>query len=200
MTITIDLGAKEGAAAMRLAWPPLSDEELLALCRRNRELRIERTAEGEILFMAPAGGETGNRNLKIGRQLDAWAEQDGSGLAFDSSTGFRLPNGALRSPDAAWIRRSRWETLTDEQREAFPPLCPDFVVELLSPSDRLSDALAKMDEYIANGAALGWMIDRRNRQVYVYRPNQPVEVRNDPTDVSGDPVLPGFVLDLRKIF
>lgn len=199
MNLTIDINLPPEAGGVYLTFPRMSDGEFFEFCRRNRDLRIERTSEGEIIIMPPAGSDTGSRNLEIARQLGNWTEQNGTGIAFDSSTGFTLPNGATRSPDASWVRKSRWEALTEEERERFAPLCPDFVVELMSPSDRQEETRAKLDEYIANGAALGWMIDRKNRQVYVCRPGHPAEVLNNPAEVSGDPVLPGFVLDLRRI-
>ncbi len=178
----------------------MTDAQFFAFCQQNRDLRIERTARGEIIIMPPAGGETGDRNADLTMQLRFWAKQDGTGVAFDSSTGFALPNGADRSPDVAWVLRTRLAVLTPEQKRRFLPVCPDFVVELRSPSDRLADTQAKMEEYLANGARLGWLIDPTNRQVHVYRPNTPVEQLDDPATVSGDPVLPGFMLDVPAIF
>ncbi|MBI2876469.1 MAG: Uma2 family endonuclease, partial [Candidatus Tectomicrobia bacterium] len=151
----------------------LSDEQFHRLCQNNRDLRIELTAQGELIIMPPTGSKTGWRNAKIIHRLTAWAEQDRSGLTFDSSTGFTLPNGAKRSPDAAWIRRERWEALTEEEQEGFAPICPDFVLELRSPADKLSMVQDKMHEYMENGAQLGWLIDPKERRVYVYRPGQP---------------------------
>ena len=150
--------------------------------------------------MPPAGGETGRSNAQITRQLGNWAELDQSGIAFDSSTGFRLPNSAVRSPDAAWMLRTRYEAIPLRQRRQFVPACPDFVLELRSPSDRLRDVRDKLAEYLANGARLGWLLDPRARRVYVYRPDAPVERLDDPPTVAGDPVLPGFVLDLREVW
>jgi Uma2 family endonuclease len=178
----------------------LSEDQLFELCQINRDLRIERNAAGELLLMPPAGGGTGDRNSEINMQLRLWAKRDGSGVAFESSTGFRLPNTALRSPDASWVQRSRLEQLSATQYERFLPLCPDFALELRSPSDSLSDAQAKMEEYHANGARLGWLLDPVRRHVYVYRPATPVERLDNPDTVAGDPVLPGFVLDLREIW
>lgn len=157
----------------------LSDDELFDLCARNRELRIERTAEGDLIVMTPAGGETAHRNAKITAALLMWADHDGTGIAFDSSAGFLLPNGAERSPDAAWVERSRWAALPPEGREKFVPLAPDFVVELRSRSDRLSVLQAKMEEYRDNGVRLGWLLDPEERRVHVYRRRQPVEVLED---------------------
>ncbi len=178
----------------------LTEDQLFELCQINDILRIERTAEGELLIMPPAGMRTGHRNMKIAVRLGSWAERDGTGLAFDSSAGVTLPNGAVRSPDAAWIERSRWEGVARERREKFAPICPDFVVELRSPSHTLHDLQAKMAEYLANGARLGWLLYPPTRHVHVYRPGAPVEILEDPEAVSGDPVLPGFVLNPREIW
>lgn len=178
----------------------LSDEQFFQLCQINRDVRLERTAEGRIIVMPPTGGETGNRNHEINGQFYVWAKQEKSGAGFDSSTGFKLPSGADRSPDAAWVRRERLAQLTAEQKRKFLPLCPNFVIELRSPSDTLDDVKAKMNEYIANGAELGWLIDPEARCVHVYRPNTEVEILENPAEVSGDPELPGFVLDLREIW
>ena len=177
----------------------LTDEQFFLLCQHNRELRFERTAKGEILIMPPTGGETGNRNADLTFQLQAWSRQNNLGKAFDSSTGFKLPNGANRSPDASWVKRDRWFALTPEQRKKFLPLCPDFVVELRSPSDALKETQEKMQEYIDNGARLGWLIDPQTRRVEIYRPNQDVEILENPATVPGEDVLPGFVLDLNCI-
>lgn len=178
----------------------LTDDQLFKFCAINRELRIERTAQGELQIMPPTGFETGHREIKIAAALEAWAERDGTGVAVGSSTGFLLPNGAMRSPDAAWVRRSRLAALTREQKGKFIPLCPDFVVELRSPTDRMSTVQAKMQEYIENGAQLGWLIDPEERRVYIYRQQGPVESLNAPTTISGHPMLPGFVLDLQPIW
>ncbi|NHC33653.1 Uma2 family endonuclease [Scytonema millei] len=177
----------------------LTDEQFFQLCQHNRDLQFERTAKGEILIMPPTGGETGNRNFEVTVQLGIWNKQSNLGKGFDSSTGFKLPNGANRSPDAAWVRLERWEALTTEQREKFVPLCPDFVVELLSPSDSLKETQAKMQEYIDNGTRLGWLIIRKTQRVEIYRPNRDVEVVENPTTLSGEDILLGFVLDLRTI-
>ena len=178
----------------------LTDDQFFEFCQINRDLRIERTAEGDLVIMPPEGGETGHRSILLGMFLTQWALQDGTGVTFGSSTGFHLPNAAMRAPDAAWVRRSRLATLTTDQKQKFLPLCPDFVVEIRSPSDRLSLAQAKMQEYLDNGAQLGWLIDPLSRQVYVYRPNRPVERLENPATLAGDPVLPGFVLDLPQIW
>ena len=178
----------------------LTDDRLLELSSLNKDLRLERTAGGDLEIMPPTGGETSNRNVKITARLDAWAERDGAGVAFDSSGGFVLPNGAVRSPDASWVRRERLTGLTVEQKRTFLPLRPDFVIELRSPSDSLTMVKAKMHEYVENGARLGWLLDPEERKVYVYRPDASVELLEGPTELSGDPVLLGFVLDLRPIW
>jgi Uma2 family endonuclease len=177
----------------------LTDDAFYALCRANPEVKFERTAEGELIVMPPTGGESGNRNAKLTTRLENWAEADGSGLTFDSSTCFRLPNGANRSPDAAWILLSCWEALTPEQRRRFPPIAPDFVVELRSDTDSLTTTQSKMQEYIDNGVRLGWLLNPQEQQVEIYRQGQDKQVLSAPTSLSGEGVLPGFVLDLRGI-
>jgi Uma2 family endonuclease len=178
----------------------VSEDQFFALCQLNRDLRIERNAKGELLIMPPTGGGTGRRNAEITWQLVDWAKRDGTGVPFDSSTGFRLPNTAVRSPDAAWMLAARYDAIPADQRERFIPACPDFALELRSPSDQLSDVQAKMQEYLDNGLRLGWLLDPEPRHVYVYRPNVPVERLDDPATVAGDPVLPGFVLNLRAVW
>ena len=178
----------------------LSDDQLLALCSLNRGLRIERNARGELVLMPPAGGATGDRESEINMQLRIWAKRDGTGTAFGSSTGFRLPNGAMRAPDAAWVPHDRLASITPAEREKFLPLCPDLVIELRSPSDALGDLQAKMEEWIANGARLGWLIDPYPKHLYVYRPGASVERLENLDTISGDPLLPGFVLDLKAIW
>lgn len=177
----------------------LTDEQFFHLCQNNRDLKFERSASGDLIIMPPTGSETGNRNIKLSAQLENWSSQNNLGLAFDSSTGFKLPNGADRSPDAAWVKKERWDALTPEEKEKFAPLCPDFVVELRSKTDSLEKLQAKMQEYIENGAKLGWLLDRQNQRVEIYRPNQPVEILSSPQSLSGEDVLPGFVLDLTSI-
>jgi len=195
---------QEGVAPWVLQMPEgldLTDDQFFEFCVLNRKLlRIERTAEGEILIMSPTGGRGSNQNLWITMQLALWAESDGTGVAFDSNGGFTLPNNAMRSPDAAWVDRRRLAPLTAEEKGKFLPLCPDFVVELRSPSDRLADLKQKMEEYISNGALLGWLIEPFERQVFVYRPNQPIQQLDQPASVDAGPELPGFVLDLTKIW
>jgi Uma2 family endonuclease len=178
----------------------LTDEQFELLCRENPELRLELTAQRELVIMPPTGSESGWRSGEVFFSLTAWAKQDRTGLSFDSSTGFTLPNGAIRSPDASWVKRERWDALTKEQRVKFAPLCPDFVVEVRSPTDKFFDLQEKMQEYIDNGARLGWLIDPSEKRVYVYRSGQPVETLDNPISVSGDPVLPGFVLTVRELW
>jgi len=178
----------------------LTDDQLFELCQLNGDWRIEYTAQGELLVMPPTGGETSNRNAELTYQVQAWTRRDQAGVAFDSSGGFKLPNGATRSPDAAWVRRSRLAGLTREQKQKFLPLCPDFVVELRSPTDNLQAVLDKMQEYLDNGAQLGWLLDPLTRRVHVYLPQRSPEILEAPSTVSADPLLPGFALDLQKIW
>jgi len=178
----------------------MDDDQLFEFCRINREWRIERNAEGELEVMVPTGGETSNRNFKLVVQLGIWTDRDGTRVAFESNGGFILPNGAMRSPDASWARRERLANLTAEQKQRFLPLCPDFVIELRSPSDPLTPLEARMREYLENGARLGWLIDPEERKVQVHRPGGPPEVLDRSDRLSGDPELPGFVLDLRSIW
>jgi Uma2 family endonuclease len=177
-----------------------SDEEFELLCERNRDLRIERTATGDLILMPPTGEETGDRNSELNMQLRLWAKKDGTGRVFDSSTGFVLPNGANRSPDAAWVWKSKLSDVPVAKREKFLPLCPDFVVELRSPTDSLTELLAKMDEYVGNGVRLGWLIDPQERRVHIFPAQSPVSVLESPERLSGEPELPGFVLELNEIW
>ena len=176
----------------------LSDEQFYRLCQVNRDLRLERTAEGKLIIMPPTGWGTGNRNFRMGQQLGNWADADGTGIGFDSSTGFRLPNRAIRSPDAAWVKRDRLEVLNPDP-DRFLPLCPDFVIELRSASDMLSDVQAKMQEYLENGLRLGWLINPQDQQVEVYSCDRAVQVLDSPTKLSAEPILPGFILDLTHV-
>lgn len=175
----------------------LTDEQFFQLCLNNQDLKFERTDKGELIIMPPTGGNTGRYNLKIAQQLANWSDADGTGVAFDSSTGFKLPNGANRSPDAAWIPLEKWNSLTPEQQEKFPPMCPDFVIELRSSSDALKPLQEKMQEYIDNGTRLGWLLNRKDRQVEIYRQGQNKEVLTSPITLSGEDVLPKFVLNLE---
>jgi Uma2 family endonuclease len=178
----------------------LTDDDFFELCRVNRDLRLERTAEGDLIIMPPTGSETGNRNFTLTGLFSAWVEADGTGLAFDSSAGFTLPNGAIRSPDLAWVRLERWEQLSSREKEKFAPLCPDFVIELRSPSDSLEDLHAKMGEYIDNGAELGWLIDPLERKVYIFSPSAPLVCLDNPASVSGEPILHGFELRVSRLW
>lgn len=178
----------------------MTPDEFFQFCRQNPDLHAELTAEGEVIFMSPSGGSTGARNAHVVKMLGRWADEDGSGIVFDSSTGFVLPNGAVRSPDAAWVRRTRLSELPSEEYERFLPLCPDFVVEVASPSDRLPDLQAKMDEYMSNGAQLGWLIVPDSRSVTVYHPGEAAQHINDATRIDGEPILPDFVLDLNPVW
>lgn len=178
----------------------LTDDDFYRFCQANDRWQLELSKEGDLIIMMPAGGETGRRNARLNKWLAVWADEDGTGEYFDSNTGFILPNGAERAPDAVWLRKERWAGLSKNQREKFIPLCPDFVVELRSRTDRLKPLQAKMEEYIENGAQLGWLIDPYKRRVYVYRPNAPMERFDQPESVSGDPVLPGFVLPVAGLW
>lgn len=183
----------------------LTDEQFERLCAANPEIKFERTPTGELVVMSPTGGETGMNNATLIARFVVWNEQTSSGKVFDFSTCFKLPGGGVgearsssfRSPDVAWIERSRWDSLTPEQKRKFPPICPDFVLELLSPTDNLTTTQAKMQEYFNSGARLGWLFNPEDRQVEIYRPDQPVEVLQAPTTLSGEFVLPGFTLDLE---
>jgi Uma2 family endonuclease len=178
----------------------LTDEQFYQLCSSNPDVRFERNATGELIIMPPVGGESGNRNGRVNQQLFNWSDIDNTGIAFDSSTGFKLPNGAELSPDASWVKLSRWNALTSEQQTRFLPLSPDFVIELLSPSDSLKMTQKKMKEYQSNGVRLGWLINRKLRQVEIYRVGKEVEVLDNPSSLSGEDVLPGFVLNLDAIW
>jgi Uma2 family endonuclease len=176
----------------------LDDDLFFAICQANREYRIERTANGDIDIMPPTGGETGSRNARLNRLLGNWADRDGRGEVFGSSTGFALPNGATRSPDASWVKHERLTRLTPEQKRTFLPLAPDFVLELASPSDSVESLREKMDEYLANGTSMGWLLVPEERKVYVYARGEDVQCLENPTELSGDPLMPGFKLGLSK--
>ena len=178
----------------------LTDEQFYQLCQKNQNLRFERNSTGEIIIMPPVGGESSNRNGRINQKLFNWSDKDGTGIAFDSSGGFKLPNGADRSPDASWVKLDRWNNLTSEQKTKFLPIAPDFVIELMSPSDSLKTTQQKMEEYINNGVFLGWLINRKNRQVEIYRIGKEVEVLDNPDSLSGEDILLGFILDLEMIW
>jgi Uma2 family endonuclease len=178
----------------------LTDEQFYQLCQANRDLRFERNSSGDLVIMSPTGGETSNRNGRLIQQLFNWSDRDGTGIAFDSSGGFKLLNNADRSPDAAWIPLEKWNALTAEERQKFLPLCPDFVIELRSPTDSLKTLQDKMQEYINNGTHLGWLINSQDKQVEVYRQNKEVEVLISPNSLSGENILSGFVLNLEVIW
>jgi Uma2 family endonuclease len=196
---------EQSSASFVLHFAPLlknlSEQDFFDFCMLNfRDSRIELTTAGDLIIMAPTGGKTGNRNYELIGNFWAWGKKDGTGKGFDSSTVFALPNGAKRSPDLAWVRNERWKALTDEEQERFPPLCPDFVVELRSHSDSLRELQEKMQEYLENGVQLGWLIDPFERKVYVHRPQMGVECLDNPATVSGEPLLRGFVLDVQSLW
>jgi Uma2 family endonuclease len=178
----------------------LTGEDFDQLVRDNPELRMELTATGELILMSPTGSKTGLRNAELNRQFGNWAKANRSGVVFDSSTLFVLPNGARRSPDASWIKLERWNALTAEEQEGFAPLCPDFVIELRSRSDDLPPLEDKMLEYIANGAQMAWLIDPLRKRVYIYRPGLDTEMVEDPEEVGGDPELPDFILNVGELW
>lgn len=189
-TITLDLAP----------FIQMTDDQFFELCQHHQDYRFERNAAGALIIMSPAGGETSRRNLSISGQLYQWNQRSQLGIAFDSSGGFKLPNGADRSPDASWLKLERWQALMPEERQKFLPLCPDFVVELRSPSDSLTKLQEKMQEYMTNGARLGWLIDPQSQQVEIYRPGQSPEGLTSPSVLWGEEVLPNFELDLSDIF
>jgi Uma2 family endonuclease len=178
----------------------LTAAQFQRICRDNRDLRLELTSNGDLIIMPPTGSRTGQRNANLTRQLATWAQKDGTGVAFDSSTGFTLPDGAILSPDASWVRCERWDVLTEEEQEGFAPLCPDFVIELRSHSNMLKSLQDKMQEYMENRAQLAWLIDPVERRVYIYRTGEEVETLIDPATVSADPILRGFVLQLAELW
>lgn len=178
----------------------LTDEAFYQLCRNNPDAKFERTAKGELVIMSPVGGEGGKREADLITDLNLWNRQTKLGVVFSSSAGFKLPNGADRSPDAAWVRQDRWDALTSEQKRRFPPLAPDFVIELRSPSDDLLTLRAKMQEYRENGVQLGWLLNPMDQQAEIYRQGQEVEVLQSPSQLSGEDILPGFVLELAAIW
>lgn len=178
----------------------MTQDQFFDLCQQNPEMRFERNAKGELIIMPPAGGESSAQNLSVASQLYAWVKRAGIGKAFDSSGGFILPNGANRSPDTSWISPEQLARITAEQMKKFLPVCPFFLVELISPSDSLKKTQEKMEEYMANGTMLGWLIIPEKKQIHVYRPGQPVQVLDNPQTLAGDPELPGFVLDLEPVW
>lgn len=183
---------------LRAGW--LSRSEFLRLCRDNPDLRLERTAEGDLCLMTPTTTDGGFRSGEVFFQLKLWSVKDGTGMAFDSSTGYTLPNGAIRSPDSSWVERRRYVTLSDEERNGFASLAPDFAIEVRSKTDRLTDLREKLKEYVENGVRLGWLIDPLERRVEIYRPRHEPQRIENPTNVTADPELPGFTLDLTVIW
>ncbi|MFN7528125.1 MAG: Uma2 family endonuclease [Dolichospermum sp.] len=178
----------------------MTDDQFFDFCQLNRHFRIERNQIGDLFIMSPTGSETEERNFNLIVQLGIWTKQDGTGVGFGSSGGFTLPNGAVRSPDAAWIKRTKWEAIPADKRKKFAPICPEFIVELRSENDNLSTLKEKMQEYIDNGTQLAWLIDRKQRKVFIYRPNCGVEELDNPQTLTGEDILPGFVLDLSEIW
>lgn len=178
----------------------LTDEQFYHICRSNTDVKFERNPTGELIILPPTGGETGKHNAEMLIDLGIWNRQTKLGVLFDSSTCFKLPNGADRSPDIAWIRQDRWDGLTVEEKEKFPAIAPDFTVELMSPSDNLKDLRSKMREYIDNQVKLGWLINRQTRQVEIYRLGQAVEILECPAQLSGENILPGLMLNLQALW
>jgi Uma2 family endonuclease len=199
-TVSVDSSFLPIVLDFRDVLEKMNDDEFEKFCRQNPNVEIELTKEGELVIMPPTGGETGIRNFSLIFEFGKWLEKNPSGVGFDSSTVFKLPSGAKRSPDLAWTTNEKWNALSAEERKKFPPLCPDFVVELRSPSDSLLNLQNKMSEYIENGAALGWLIDPLEKKVYVYRPAAETEVLDNPKQVSGERLLKGFSLNARKLW
>ena len=179
---------------------PITAEEFEELCGKYDELRLELTSSGELIVMPPTGSLTGKRNSDLTYQLGGWCRKHRIGVCFGVDTGFILPNGAIRGPDASWVRLEKWDSLTKPEKDGFAPICPDFVVELRSKSDRLTVLFNKMTEYIENGASLGWLIDPSTRRIYVYRPDEEMIVLDNPKSVSGEPLLPGFILETAEVW
>ncbi|WP_341730786.1 Uma2 family endonuclease [Microcoleus sp. EPA2] len=178
----------------------ITDDQFYQLCRQNPDVKFERNAKGEIIIVSPTGGETGSYNSEINADFVIWNRQTKLGICFDSSTCFKLPSGANRSPDVSWIKQERWDALTPEQKQKFPPISPDFVLELMSPTDSLKETQDKMQEYMNNGVKLGWLINSKTRSVEIYRPGQEIEVLESPAQLSGEDILPGFVLNLQRVW
>jgi Uma2 family endonuclease len=178
----------------------ITDDQFYQLCRENPDVKFERNAKGEIIVLLPTGGETGSYNSEINADFGIWNRQTKLGICFDSSTCFKLPSGANRSPDFSWIEKTRWDVLTAEQKQKFPPISPDFVLELMSPTDSLKDTQNKMQEYMDNQVKLGWLINRKTRRVEIYHQGKEVEILESPTELSGEDILPGFVLNLQTLW
>ena len=201
MTATLTPPTEERDEALVLHFDrKMGEDEFYNFCMLNRDLNLELSSEGDLIIVPPAGMKAGNRNFELTGRFAAWVQQDGTGVGFNSSAMFSLPNGAKRSPDLSWVRKERWEALTEKEQERFSPICPDFVVELRSPSDSLKRLQNKMEEYVENGAQLGWLLDPSTRRVYVYRPGAEVETLEDPETVSGEPLLRGFTLGVRALW
>ena len=198
-TLTPPTEERDEALVLHLGWK-MSGDEFYDFCMRHEDLNLELSSEGDLIIVPPTGMETGKLNFELTGIFAAWVKQDGTGVGFDSSSMFSLPNGAKRSPDLCWVKKERWEALTQTEQEKFSPICPDFVVELRSPSDSLKRLQKKMEEYVENGAQLGGLLDPSTRKVYVYRPGAEVEVLEDPETVSGEPLLRGFALDVRALW
>jgi Uma2 family endonuclease len=197
MQILVD----ESERPLAIQWERgMTDDEYVEFCAENPDLRVERSAKGDILIMPPVGGESSFRNSELSAELRSWARKDGRGRAFDSSVEYFLPNGAAYSPDASWVLRSRLDKLTRDEKRKFPRLCPDFVIELMSPSDRLSKLKAKMREWMENGAQLGWLLDPDHRTAYIYRPDHEPEQIVNPERLAGEDPVAGFVLELADIW
>lgn len=200
--MTVQLSTTQEILPLKIKLDPIvtmTDEQFFAFCQLNRDVKIERNVRGELVFMPPKGSESEQRNFNLIGQLWVWTKQDGKGVGFGSSGGFTLPNGAVRSSDAAWIEKTRWEEIDLELRKRFAPICPDFVVELRSETDNLQVLQEKMEEYIENGTKLGWLIDPQQQKVYIYRPNSQLEELVKPSSLSGEDVLSGFVLELKDL-
>jgi len=179
---------------------PINDDEFLKLSRENQDLQIEMTKDGDLIIMPGTGGLTGNRNARIIARAVMWAEKDGTGVTFDSDTIFRLSNGAKRLPDFSWVKNEKWNSLDENEKEKIVPFAPDFLIELRSPSDSFEDLQTKMQEYIENGASLGWLIDPTERKVYVYCRNDEIEILENPKEISGEPLLKDFTLNLQEVW
>ncbi|WP_019508620.1 Uma2 family endonuclease [Pleurocapsa sp. PCC 7319] len=178
----------------------ISDRDLEMLSRDNPDARLETNSEGQLIFMSPTGSETGDRNLELAFQIKLWNKQNKLGKVFDSSTGFKLSNNAVRSPDVSWVTLDKWNSLTKQQRRKFAPIDPDFVLELMSPSDDLDDLQNKMREYMNCGVKLGWLINPDDKQVEIYRQGKNKEVLENPLTLSGEDIMPGLIVDLSEIF
>lgn len=179
---------------------PMKNDEFLQLSRDNQDVQIEMTKDGDLIIMPGTGGLTGRRNSRIIRRLDEWAETNATGVAFDSDTIFCLPNGAKKIPDASWLSIEKWNSLSEEEKDKIVPFAPDFAIELRSRTDSLKDLQEKMQEYIENGTSLGWLIDPATRKIHIYRPNSDVEILENPSEISGEPLLQGFTLNVQEIW